>query len=295
MKASQVNWLNPYAKKGKLWVKGNLHTHTDRSGCGRIPPAEVLGIYEKMGYAFLALTDHQRVSDPREHRSRLVLLAGIEANDAAGNHTCIVNTEKRGIDYRPEYTHQQLIDRNIRRGALVVLNHPDWQQREHYPVEALFRLRHYTGIEIYNSVIERLEGASLSTAKWDRLLHENRRVLGFASQDSHIHGDHLDCCNVARVNRVSRESVLEALLTGNFYCHYGVAILDVGRSRNRVHVATANARLIRFIGGGGRVLKKVKGRCADIDFSRHPGCLYVRAECLGVGEQVSWTQPFFKE
>ena len=244
---------------------------------------------------FLAITDHHLVSKGRDKNSRLILLAGVEADFAGRGHTCVVNVDQGSIDYRRSYQQQQLIDRNIRRGGLVVLNHPDWQPRAHYSIEELFQLKHYTGIEIYNGVIERLVGSALSTDKWDRLLDGGRKVLGFANQDSHKHQDYIDCCNVAWVRSISKANIMQALLTGNFYCYYGVTILDIGRRRNRVYVQSANARLIRFIGQGGRVLKKVKAKSAEIDFCSDPEYQYIRVECLGVGEQISWTQPFFRE
>ena len=44
--------------KGKKWFKGNLHTHTTVSD-GKKTPEEVIALYKKNGYDFLALTDHR--------------------------------------------------------------------------------------------------------------------------------------------------------------------------------------------------------------------------------------------
>ena len=294
MKHKEVNWQNPYTAKGKLWLKGNLHTHTNKSGCGKIPPNEVPPRYEKMGYSFLAITDHGQISNPLDYQSQLVLLSGIEVDFQGARHTGLVNICQADIDYKREYSQQELIDRNIHRGGIVILNHPNWQPKEHYPLEELMQLKHYTGIEIYNVVIERLDGPALATDKWDRLLSAGYKVLGFANQDSHIPEDYLDCCNVVRANSTKPRNIMHALLTGNFYCYYGVKILDLGRRRNYIYIKTANARLIRFIGHGGRILKKVKGRSGEIEFLNDPACQYIRVECLGVGEQISWTQPFFR-
>jgi len=288
---ASVNWRNPYAKRGRYWLKGNLHTHTTQSD-GRLSPEQVVRIYEGMGYGFLSITDHGRISSGNGVKSDLVLLPGVEAGP---QHMCIIARDRAAIEFGKTHTSQQRITRNVKRGNVVFLGHPDWRPREHYTLEELKALTGYTGIEIYNSVIERLAGAALSTAKWDRLLSSGRRVLGFATQDAHKEGDHRDCCSVVHVNSKSRASVLNALQRGNFYCYYGVTITDLGRARNRVRVATENARLIRFVGQHGQVLAKVKGKCAEHAFDETPATEYIRIECLGVGEQISWSQPFFRE
>jgi len=271
-----------------------LHTHTNKSD-GENLPEKVLNIYEKMGYTFLAITDHGIISDPDEYNTKLILFSGIEADCKGARHACIINMSKNNIIYSPEHSHQKLIDENINKGSIVVLNHPDWELKEHYPIDELYNLHNYPGIEIYNSVIERLLGTPLSSAKWDKLLSEGKKILGFANQDSHKQGDYLDCCNVVRIKNVTKKDIFESLITGNFYCYYGVEIIDVGRNGNEIFIKTKNAKLIRFIGFGGIVLKKIKSNEARIKFADDTVYRYIRIECLGVGEKISWTQPFFRE
>ena len=295
---TNIDWQNPYKEKGKFWVKGNLHTHTNISACGVIPPVEVLKIYEKMGYTFLAITDHGVISDPGIYKTKLILLSGIEGDINGSYHFCIINLNKDKIYYNTNSSHQELISKNTGgNGGLVILNHPDWEIREHYTIEELYNLKNYSGIEIYNSVIERLEGFALSTAKWDRLLANDIKVLGFVNQDSHGEYDYKDCCNVVNVNtkEETAENIFLSLRTGNFYCYYGVEILDIGRNSNIVYVKTKNAKLIRFVGFGGRVLKKADSKEAEMKFLDDPKYKYIRMECIGTGEEVSWTQPFFKD
>lgn len=42
---------------GKIWYKGNLHTHTTNSD-GAYTPEETIALYKSKDYDFLALTDH---------------------------------------------------------------------------------------------------------------------------------------------------------------------------------------------------------------------------------------------
>ena len=291
---TRVNWQNPYKNKGLLFLKGNLHTHTDASPCGRVPVRQVLKTYEKMGYAFLSITDHNLLTPAWQHKTTLALFPGIEVDFNGKLHTCVVQRSDGKIHYIPASDQEEIISRNVEAGAIVTLNHPDWQIEEHYTAADLLKLKSYTGIEIYNALIERLDGAALSTAKWDRLLALDRRVLGFANQDFHLLSDATDCCNVVMVDTQTPDAMYDALLSGCFYCYYGVPILDIGRKRDTVFVKTRNAELIRFVGNGGIVFKKVKGKSGSFNFSATPDVKYIRVECLGRGEAISWSQPFFR-
>lgn len=62
------------------WLKGNTHTHTDRSD-GDAPLEDVAGWYRSHGYDFLVITDHNRVTDVTPWNGAaggLVLLPGCE-------------------------------------------------------------------------------------------------------------------------------------------------------------------------------------------------------------------------
>ncbi|MEI7905568.1 MAG: hypothetical protein WCI43_09185 [Candidatus Firestonebacteria bacterium] len=293
----KINWTNPYKTGGKFWLKGNLHTHTTLSD-GKSSPGEVAGFYTEKGYGFLAITDHGKVFDGKNLRMGPLMISGVEADFDHGNHTCITALNVKDIKYSRETPQQSLINANKDK-CLVVLNHPDWQFVEHYTIDKLMSFENYRGIEIYNSVIERLEGSPLSTAKWDRLLSAGRKVLGLANQDTHRPSDFLDCCNVVRIKQKTAAEVFKAMMTGNFYCYFGVKIKEIGRTKNTIHVKTENAEVIRFIGYFGRVLKKVTGKSASMSFDEpidNPEALkYIRVECLGKGEEISWSQPFFRE
>lgn len=291
---SFVNWANPYALGGGLWLKGNLHLHTTFSPDGKISPRDALQQYAALKYSFIAFTDHNILSNPGGDSSQIVQFAGIEVDFSGNHHTCVIHPNRDSIVYDTAISHEELLESNYRNGNLVILNHPDWQIEEHYSFHDLLRLNDYSGIEIYNPKIETLEGSPLSTAKWDRLLSSGKRILGFANQDAHTAQECVDCCDVVKVPNRDPQSIFEALRSGNFYCHYGVTLLDIGREGSTIFVKTRNAELIRFIGYGGRLLKEQRGRKAKITFIDDERYRYIRVECLGRAKQICWSQPFFR-
>ncbi|HEV2122824.1 MAG TPA: hypothetical protein VGW38_08625, partial [Chloroflexota bacterium] len=57
---------NPWASEGNLsgeWLRGNLHCHTTESD-GRLTPQQSVDWFAAAGYQFLALTDHNTITDP---------------------------------------------------------------------------------------------------------------------------------------------------------------------------------------------------------------------------------------
>ena len=63
-----------FDEKGK-WYKGNLHTHTTASD-GQYTPEETMNLYRRLGYDFLALTDHWILSKGGWY-DNMLLLPGI--------------------------------------------------------------------------------------------------------------------------------------------------------------------------------------------------------------------------
>ena len=293
--SSTLDWTNLYSQRDGIWLKGNLHTHTTESFDGEIAPEHAIEQYKRMGYDYLSITDHNRKYTPPAQNSVIIQLAGIEVDFDGRYHIGVIHHNPECIVDDPTLSAQELIDRNTKNECLVILYHPNWTLKEHYTKEDLKTFRNYTGIEIYNSKIERLEGSALATDKWDYLLSARIKVLGFATQDSHQPSDYKDCCTVVRSVIPDSVSVLEALKSGNSYCYYGVDISDLGRVGKTIFIKTVNAQSIRFVGFGGAILKEINGRDGEMNFSDNdPTMSYIRIECLGKGKDISWSQPFFK-
>ena len=290
-----VDWSNPYKSRRGSWYRGNLHTHTSpASACGAVAPERVLALYEKAGYDFLAISDHM-VHDRRAPKTRMVLIPAVEWNSKQGEHTGVVALS-RSVPERAtrQHNHARLLRSLAQADALVILNHPNWQEISHYRREQLDRKRPFDGIEIYNGVIERLTGSALATDKWDYLLAQNRRVLGFASDDSHLETDIGQGWLCVRATARTAEAILRGIRQGNFYCSSGVVFKDIRRQGDLIWVKTENAEEIQAIVTGGRRVARVNGKsmCFDVSQARLSAG-YVRFTAFGRGSTMGWTQPFF--
>ena len=293
---NMVNWSNPYAGRDGAWLKGNLHTHTSpASGCGTVPLEETLAAYSQAGYDFLSISDHMVLSQPPP-TGRLAFIPGLEWNRPdGGGHTGLYACDPEAVAARTTTTSQEALLADFT-GAqtLVILNHPEWQLRPHYRREELMALSGYDGIEVFNGVIKRLHGSEVSTAKWDFLLSQGRRILGYASDDFHQPSDLGHGWNVVRAASPTPEAILAALKSGNFYASSGVTLTDIRREGDEITVASAEAQEIQVIGYGGELLHTTHERRITVDV-RAWDSTYLRFAAYGRGSAMAWTQPFFKE
>jgi hypothetical protein len=285
---------HPYERLiGGRWIKGNLHTHTTYSD-GNCSRQQVIDAYAAGGYGFLAITDHDVLASADE----LGQLDGrgmalLPANEVTGDgvHMLHIGAATR---VEPAADRQVVIDAaNAEANSLLIVNHPNWfAQFDHCKHEQLCQWQGYAGIEIYNGVIEVLEGSPLATDHWDRLLSAGRRVWGFANDDAHKPAHMGNAWNVAYVTAQTPQAVMEALRGGRFYCSTGVTIAAITVDGTRIRLVSPDADRIIMYGQHQRRLAMCDGQMLEVGYPEtHP---YVRFECLGRGGRCAWTQPFFR-
>lgn len=294
--SATVNWANPYANRAGKWLKGNLHTHTSpASGCGKIPLDRTLELYADAGYDFLSITDHMTLT-PASYPD-MVLLPGIEWNNPeGGGHTCIVACDGSIlVPHTKTGSQMELLNDLSAKGALCIVNHPEWLLRPHYRREELEALSDYDGIEIFNGACQWAPGSHLSTDKWDYVLTKGKRALGFASDDFHSERHVGQGWLMVRAEAKTPESVMAALKSGNFYASSGVELTDIRREGDVITVESSDGQEIQVIGNGGNMHRRVRDRAISVDFSELPGVSYIRFAIYGQGSEMAWTQPFFRE
>lgn len=144
--------------------------------------------------------------------------------------------------------------------------------------------------EIWNGVVEELQGPELATDKWDILLTAGYNLWGTASDDAH-HPEHRGRGWVMVDSEKDEASVLAALKAGRFYASTGVEIRNVQLDGNRLHVVAPDAQVIRFVAERGQVRHRADGREAVYEI--RPTDVYVRVEAYGAGMARAWTNPVF--
>ena len=279
------------------WLTGNLNTDSTETR-GELPPDALLEEYERRGYDFLGIADHDVLVDPDEYResTSLLLVPTVEVT-ANGPDVLHVNAD-RAVD--PSHDRQEVLEEIRAAGGFAVLSHPKWgTDFDHWPQEELTRLEGYSGLEIYNGVIERLNGAAVATDRWDRLLGDGNRVWGFAVDDAHRVEDVGRGWVAVQATERTPEAVCDALEAGRFYASTGVTISEIDVIEDAVTIATEEATRIRLIGDYGVVQSTADGPKAtfrvpeDLTYLEDPWInhTYVRIECLGETGEMAWTQP----
>jgi len=209
----------------ETWLRGTTHVHAHPSGDSKEPLEGVLKWYEDHHYDFIALTDHNRVTEVgadthgrvavRVPPKGLIVLAGIELTHnpegclPAGDETgrCRIHVNALGVTARPtekvdwaERRSKQRIDMyqaafNEARtlGASVVqINHPNyyWGMTPELLVEIS---KHAQLLEIANTQFETWNAGDAThpsvESQWDIALSKGIKIWGVASDDAHDYHD----------------------------------------------------------------------------------------------------------
>jgi hypothetical protein len=205
------------------WLKGSTHVHAAPSGDSSTPIPEVIAWYERHGYDFIALTDHNRVSevDPerntagspavRAPASGLIVLAGSELTfNPVGcrpvlhpSRKCRIHVNLIGITARPvgkidwadrstndrleQYSAALTAQRTL--GGLAQINHPQWFWGMTADQLIALARRGMVLFEIANMSFpqwNRGDRTHPSTeALWDAALAAGVTVWGIATDDAH--------------------------------------------------------------------------------------------------------------
>ena len=167
------------------WYKANFHTHAgvcEPGVCGILPLDDVIDAYKNAGCNVLAISNHNRYIPRNKHYDDISIIDAVEYSH--NPHMLLV-----GINEFYDLPHQEAIDKTVEAGGFVILCHPNWQYREYFPNKLIDELSGYTGIEISNAVVHRLNGSGLALDTWDYILTKNKKVWGFGNDDFHYFHD----------------------------------------------------------------------------------------------------------
>jgi hypothetical protein len=292
--------------------KGNIHTHTTFSDGDR-PPQEVYAWYRDRGYNFLAITDHNALTDPAlyrllERKKRFVMLTGEEVTLRGAGKQVHVNAvcTKHTIGGKAFDTQRAAltwgVGQVLAQGGVALVNHPNWDWA--LTADDLPAARGAQLLEIASGhpfVHQLGDEAHLShEAIWDAALTAGEAFTGVAVDDAHAYDAHAPE-NAARPGRAwiqvfapepTREAICAALGQGKLYGSTGVTLKRIVVKEDTYAVYPADrAAQVEFIGKGGAVLQS--GKPGDDGAARYKlggGEGYVRARVTGADGKHAWTQ-----
>ena len=176
---------DPFAVEG-CWYRGNLHTHSTNSD-GRKSPEDAVNWYRDNGYDFMALTDHNVVSDTSALTTDdFITIPGMEMHGPdpwLGTRYHIVGLGMHSFDRGDESLGpQEAIDRVNADGGLAILGHPYWLGQT---AADMSELEGFVGMEVFNSICDRNRAKGFSSVHWDDHGDTLGITWGFATDDTH--------------------------------------------------------------------------------------------------------------
>ncbi len=292
--------------------KGNIHTHTKLSDGDHDPP-DVYLWYRERGYNFLAITDHNQLTDPGRYRlleraKRFVMITGEEVTMRGAGKQVHVNAlcTTHTIGGKTFDTQGEALRWAVReitgQGGVALVNHPNWDwalTAADLPAARGAQLLEISSGHPYVHTLG--DETHLShEAIWDATLGAGLGFAGVAVDDAHIYGPHAPE-NAARPGRAwiqvfapeaTREAICDALGRGRLYSSTGVTLkrIAVKDDTYAVYPLDTSAE-VEFVGLGGRVLQHGKaGADGAARYQLTGGEGYVRARVTTGDGKHAWTQ-----
>ena len=270
--------------------------------------------YKELGYNFVVITDHNRLTDVSDLNTALgesgqfLVMQGEEVTDYYGSkpvHLISINNQgvvaiQRGGSVLETIENDCAAIRQA--GGLPYVAHPNFG----YGI-AVADLESMTGtalFEVHNAhpYVSNNGDATHPSVEtmWDQALSSGHLLYGIASDDEHT------LTNVAgalpgrawimvRAASLEPVAITDAIRRGDFYASTGVTLQDyqVGAAAMTITVNSGSGgqSVIDFIGKNGELLQRNTADSAVYTFTGNE--MYVRAKILNDAGQAAWTQPVF--
>lgn len=288
--ATPYRIANPYATRGS-YKKGQLHTHSTNSfdGWESLAPGGLAQAYRERGYQFVAITDHDVISNADEIEDRnFVTIAAYESTSDSGHITGLWTSSVASAQMGP----QQRLDAIAEAGGLAILNHPNY--RIGWTGPQLRTLRGYFAVEVYNGITSASLSENVNLRVWHQALNAKgwpNRVWAVAVDDSHSAGAIDRGWVMVKAPRVTEAAIRQALESGAFYASNGPIFSELGVLGGAVTASSPNAISIRFIDQDMRVLKQ--GPPSEASYKPTGNERWVRVEAVMGDGRTAWSQPFW--
>jgi hypothetical protein len=223
---------SPYIPTASV-LKGQLHCHTTNSD-GTQTPFDVENAYRKVGYQFIVLTDHNKVTENPKVND-ILMAKGIMENPLIQGIIHLNGCEKTLRNKQ----HLGKIE-----GGFNIVNHPN--RGFGWPIKDIKKIN-FSAIEIFNSECQAI-GQANAENKWDILLREGYRIWGVATDDSHDINDTKfnDGWVMVFTDDITKSNIQWSLKNGNFYSSTGPIMLFEVKNKS-IEVFTGEPSKIEFI------------------------------------------------
>jgi hypothetical protein len=309
------------------WLKGQLHMHTILSPDSDYATEDAIAFYERRGYDFVVVTDHNHVTVMADC-GRMLVIPGVELTfnttkcvPPPEKKKCLVHVNALFVTRTPGEVpllepesfarmdlYQEMLDRALELGGLPMLNHPNfqWTVTPNMAIELAHRGVRLVEVANMGMPISNPGDATHPSTEllWDIVLSSGVDMWAVASDDSHDYeaseelrarGETAYPGDLGWVMvRADRDpaKIRAALARGDFYASSGVLLHELAVDGDEL-VVTAAGRgpfAVEFVGHGGQVLAREEGRTGRFPLGRAASG-YVRARVLGPGGAMAWTQP----
>lgn len=295
------------------WYRGNTHAHTTNSD-GDSSPAQVAARYRELGYNFLYITDHNKLTDVDALNAQagvpgqFLVIRGEEVTDSFAGKPVHINALNSASAVLPQQGADTLstIENDaaaIRRaGGLPYIAHPNYN----FALTAA-DLKGVEGtalFEVYNAhpVVNNVGDATHPSveAMWDEALSSGKLLYGLAADDEHnlfkvggaLPGQ---AWIMVRAASLDATTITAAIEHGDFYASTGVTLQDYQVSAKGVTVtvddSASGPTTIDFTGKNGRLLQRSASSPATYNFTGDE--MYVRAKITNDAGRAAWTQPVY--
>jgi hypothetical protein len=159
-------------------------------------------------------------------------------------------------------------------------------------------------VEVFNTGCHYEIAKGYSAVHWDDMLNRDRRIWGFAVDDSHHYpgdrhpSDTATAWVMVKAQELSREALLESLRAGLFYSSWGPTIESVAAADGVVTVRTSPVKEISFVAQrwAGASFSAPEGETiAEASFMLRGHEEYVRVECRDAEGRWAWSNPMFAQ
>lgn len=306
----QISVTSPYNTAGMNQYLGQLHCHYvpekglelwNQVNNGSTTPEYTVNEYKKLGYDFVALTEHNRiVSMPVTDGITQIVNAEEDTQGDGGNHILALGIGSR---INEDLSDQERINQVVEQDGFAILAHPNSRQYG-LSISELLELDRYHAIETFNAAMYNYRllkfktGDYSSFKKADKLFTLLKDGLITASDDYTPGDGGIDGgAVVVYAPSNTQADIMAALKNGNFYAVQGSKAprLDISydEAENIYRITSNELSNIKFIGRDGKQLQ-INQNVSSAEYQVIGNEVYVRAEVESVATgKKSWTQALF--